>query len=71
MIEHLLRSFQLEADRCIMVGDTEEDAYAAVATQVPFAWVAHGYGKLQSSQGVARRIDSFQELLSVAKELAQ
>jgi phosphoglycolate phosphatase len=62
MLEHLLLVFQLEADRCIMVGDTEEDAYAAAATQMPFAWVAHGYGKLPSSQGIARRIDSFQEL---------
>jgi phosphoglycolate phosphatase len=62
MIEHLLQSFQLDADRCIMVGDTMEDAHAATAMQVPFAWVAHGYGKLPSNQAVALRIHSFQEL---------
>ena len=28
-----------------MVGDTMEDAHAATAMQVLFAWVAHGYGK--------------------------
>lgn len=72
MIEHLLQIFQLDAARCIMVGDTTEDAHAAAAMQVPFAWVAHGYGKLPSNQIVALRIHSFQELLStVIKEFAQ
>jgi phosphoglycolate phosphatase len=72
MIEHLLQSFQLDANRCIMVGDTAEDADAAAAMQVSFAWVAHGYGRLPSNQAVALRIHSFQEFLSkVAKEFAQ
>jgi len=72
MIEHLLQSFQLDADRCIVVGDTTEDAHAAAAMQVPFAWVSHGYGKLPSNQAVALRIHSFQEFLpTVAKEFEQ
>lgn len=72
MIEHLLQSFHLDADRCIMVGDTTEDAHAAAAMQVPFVWMAHGYGKLPSNQTVALRIHSFQELLStVGKEFVQ
>jgi phosphoglycolate phosphatase len=72
MIEHLLQSFQLDASRCIMVGDTAEDAHSAAAMQVLFAWMAHGYGKLPSNQAVALRIHSFQEFLSkVAKEFVR
>src|ERR1700754_2621327 len=36
MIGHLIQRFRLNSDRCIMVGDTEEDAQASTAMQVPF-----------------------------------
>jgi phosphoglycolate phosphatase len=72
MIEHLLHNFQLSAARCIMVGDTEEDARASAAMQVPFAWMAHGYGKIPPSLAVALRLNSFSELLpTLVKEFAQ
>jgi phosphoglycolate phosphatase len=72
MIEHLLHAFQLGATHCIMVGDTEEDARAAAAMRVPFAWMTHGYGKIQPSLAVAFRINSFSELLpTLVKEFAQ
>jgi phosphoglycolate phosphatase len=72
MIEHLLRVFQLDAARCIMIGDTAEDALAAAAMLVPFAWMAHGYGKIPASLDVALRINSFPELLpTLVKEFAQ
>lgn len=72
MIRHALQEFQLKADRCIMVGDTIEDVHAAAAMQVPFAWVAHGYGELPSSCAVAFRIESFAQLLPIlVKEFAQ
>ena len=72
MIEHLLHTFQLQPARCIMVGDTTEDAHAAAAMQVSFAWVAHGYGELLPSQAIAYRIDSFPEFLpTLIKEFAQ
>lgn len=72
MIEHLLRAFQLHAARCIMVGDTTEDALAAAEMLVPFIWMAHGYGTIPPSLDVAFRIKSFPELLPVlTKESAQ
>jgi phosphoglycolate phosphatase len=72
MIDHLLQAFQLDPVRCIMVGDTEEDACAAAATQVPFAWMTHGYGQIPLGLTVAFRINSFSELLpTLTKESAQ
>jgi phosphoglycolate phosphatase len=72
MIEDLLYNFQLSASHSIMVGDTEEDARASAAMQVPFAWMAHGYGKIAPSLAVALRVNSFSELLPmVVKEIAQ
>jgi phosphoglycolate phosphatase-like HAD superfamily hydrolase len=72
MIDHLLHAFRLDAARCIMVGDTEEDATAAAITQVPFAWMTHGYGRIPHTMTVAFRIKSFSELLpTLIKEPAQ
>src|SRR5260370_10802866 len=72
MIEHLLRVFQLDAVRCIMIGDTAEDALAAAEMLVPFAWMAHGYGKIPPSLDVALRINSFPDLLpTLVTEFAQ
>jgi phosphoglycolate phosphatase len=72
MMEHLLRVFQLDAARCIMIGDTAEDAIAAAEMLVPFAWMAHGYGTIPPSLDVALRINSFPELLpTLVKEFAQ
>jgi phosphoglycolate phosphatase len=72
IIEHLVHDFQLHATRCIMIGDTEEDATAAAAVHVPFVWMAHGYGKIPPSLTVALRLNSFSELLpTLAKEFAQ
>src|SRR5437763_3000725 len=72
MIEQLLRAYKLDAARCLMIGDTEEDAIAASEMLVPFAWMAHGYGKIPPSLDVALRINSFPELLpTLVKEFAQ
>ena len=65
MIEHLLHAFDLNPSRCVMVGDTMEDAHAATLTQVSFIWVAHGYGERTPTQSTARRIQSFSELLPI------
>ncbi len=60
------------AARCIMVGDTAEDALAAAEMLVPFIWMAHGYGAIPPSMDVASSHQSFPELLpAVAKEFAQ
>ena len=72
IIEDLIQRFHLSADRCIMVGDTEEDAHASAAMQVPFALMSHGYGDVPPSLGVALRLNSFADLLpTLAKEFAQ
>jgi len=63
MIEHLIHAFDLNPSRCVMVGDTMEDAQAAALTQVSFIWVAHGYGELLPTQSIAYQIQSFSELL--------
>ncbi|MGA7158429.1 MAG: HAD family hydrolase [Acidobacteriaceae bacterium] len=63
MIEHLIHAFELNPSRCVMVGDTMEDAQAAASTQVSFTWVAHGYGELSPNQSIAYQIQSFSELL--------
>ncbi len=72
MIGHLLQAFQLKPPRCIMVGDTPEDVFAAAAMLVPFAWMVHGYGKMPASLDVAFRVDLFADLLPMlAKEFGQ
>ncbi len=63
MIDHLINTFDLNPSRCVMVGDTMEDAEAAALAQVSFILVAHGYGKLSPIQSTAHQIQSFSELL--------
>ncbi len=63
MIEHLVHDFDLNPSRCVMVGDTMEDAQAAALKQVSFIWVDHGYGELSPTQSIAHQIQSFSELL--------
>lgn len=65
MIEHLLDGFHLNPSRCVMVGDTMEDAQAATLTQVSFVWVAHGYGQRAPTQPIGYQIQSFSELLPI------
>lgn len=72
MIDRILSAFHLQTDRCIMVGDTTEDAHAAAEMRVPFAWISHGYGKPPSSHAVSFYIHSFTEFLPMlTKESVQ
>ncbi len=64
MLGRLLEEFELEPRRCVMVGDTAEDADGAAAMKVPFVWVTHGYGKLPASPAVLHRLEAFPELLT-------
>ncbi len=63
MIGRVLSDFRLEAARCIMVGDTTEDAHAAAEMRIPFAWISHGYGKPTPLDAVSFHIHSFAEFL--------
>jgi phosphoglycolate phosphatase len=50
MIRHLLDTYHCRGDGAVYVGDTGEDAAAAAACGLRFAWAAYGYGKLSPAQ---------------------
>jgi phosphoglycolate phosphatase len=70
MMASLMERHGLEAQDCLMVGDTMEDAEAASATGMQFCLMTHGYGDVpvDSVVPVAFRFDRFSELLPVAEQ---
>lgn len=63
MIEVLLDSSGLNAEGCMLVGDTEEDADAAASCHVRFAHVSHGYGTISDPKSrVHFKLDNFSQL---------
>jgi phosphoglycolate phosphatase len=70
MLQHLIASHGFDSTSCLMVGDTMEDATAAAAASVGFAFVRHGYGDVPASVPVALRLDDLSEFLPLlTKEL--
>lgn len=67
MIETLLRERSIRPDRCLMVGDTSDDAQAAAAFGIRFVWMTHGYGTLSqgTSSPIAYALDGFSDFLSL------
>jgi phosphoglycolate phosphatase len=65
MIEAVIKSYKLAAEDCLLVGDTMEDAEAAYATGIKFAYMKHGYGDVPegTSIPVACRLDGFSQFL--------
>lgn len=65
MISYVLAVHAIQPGGCLMVGDTIEDAGAAMAAGVRFALMKHGYGDVPSDceVPVALRLDSFAELM--------
>lgn len=63
MLQGLLRGFQVEAARTLMIGDSEIDAATALAAEVPFVLVTYGYrrGPVEGMRSCAR-LDRFDEL---------
>lgn len=62
----------LDVSKALLVGDTLEDAEAAASVGMPFAFAAHGYGKIDRDASVKAvfEFDHLDELLPfVAKEL--
>ena len=53
-------------DKCFYVGDTAMDGTAAAMAGIPFVHAAYGYGQAEEA---AARINSFRELLTVARNL--
>jgi phosphoglycolate phosphatase len=71
MIRALLAERSIRPEHCLMVGDTSEDAGAAVGLGIKFIWMTHGYGSTaqMSSLSVAHSLDSFSQFLPlVTKE---
>jgi phosphoglycolate phosphatase len=66
MIEAVVRERSLAHDKCVLVGDTLEDANAAAAAQIRFVLMTHGYGVLSqmSSVPIWRKFDNFSQFLS-------
>lgn len=65
MISHVLSVHAIPPAGCLMVGDTIEDANAAMVAGVHFALMTHGYGDVPSDGEVpvALRLNSFAELM--------
>jgi phosphoglycolate phosphatase len=65
MIGALLAERVITGQKCLMVGDTTEDANAAASAGIKFIWMTHGYGTVaqMSSIPVAYTLDSFSQFL--------
>ena len=65
MIGALLAERVITVEKCVMVGDTTEDAKAAASAGINFIWMTHGYGTAvqMSSVPVAHTLGSLSQLL--------
>jgi phosphoglycolate phosphatase len=65
MIEALLAERLIIGEKCLIVGDTTEDANAAASAGIKFIWMTHGYGSViqMSSLPVEHTLESFAQLL--------
>ncbi len=64
MLEFLTVTYSFDPSSCVFVGDTQEDADAASATGIPFAFTSYGYGKIseEPTTQVHYRVNTFPEL---------
>jgi phosphoglycolate phosphatase len=70
MVEALLAERFITGEKCLMVGDTSEDANAAASAGIKFIWMTHGYGTAVqgSSIPVVNTLDSFSEFLPLINQ---
>jgi phosphoglycolate phosphatase len=70
MLHEFLSEYGVSASDCLMVGDTMEDATAAAAVGIGFAYMTHGYGELAAppSIPIAYKLDSFSQFLQLMTE---
>jgi len=70
MMRSLMQRHGLQPQDCLMVGDTMEDAVAALQTGMPFCLMTHGYGDvpLSSEVPVAFRFDCFSQLTPARRQ---
>ena len=67
MLHEFLSEYGVSSPDCLMVGDTMEDATAAAAAGIGFAYMTHGYGELAQSPSlpIAYKLDSFSQFLQL------
>ncbi|HZY63945.1 MAG TPA: HAD family hydrolase [Edaphobacter sp.] len=67
MLSSLLSVRRIRPEKCLMVGDTMEDASAAAAVGMQFCLMTHGYGDVPigSKIPVTLRLGNFAELMDV------
>ena len=70
MLEYLVQKWDLDAEDCLMVGDTMEDARSAADVGIKFCLMTHGYGGdfAETDVPVAFRLDGFSGLASLASQ---
>lgn len=73
MLSSLLSVRTINPEKCLMVGDTMEDAGAAAAVGMQFCLMTHGYGDVpvDSKIPVALRLDNFAELMDALDRSVQ
>jgi phosphoglycolate phosphatase len=64
MVEFLTVTYSVDPTSCVFVGDTQEDADAAAASSIRFAFVSHGYGKISEDPTAQMhyKVNTFPEL---------
>jgi len=64
MVEFLIVTHSIDPASCVLVGDTQEDAQAAAACAIRFAFVSHGYGKISENPTTQMhyKLNTFTEL---------
>jgi phosphoglycolate phosphatase len=67
MLRQFLSEYGVSSPDCLMVGDTMEDATAAAAAGIGFAYMTHGYGELAQSPSlpIAYKLDNFSQFLQL------
>ena len=70
MIRQLMAQNKLNADSCLLIGDTMEDALAAATAGIGFAYMTHGYGVITEPHAVpvAFKLDGFRQFLPLVTE---
>jgi phosphoglycolate phosphatase len=65
MIEALLAEHAIVRKKCLLVGDTAEDANAAASARIKFIWMTHGYGSAVQMYSIpfTKTLESFLQFM--------
>lgn len=64
-IEHVCSTLQVDASKCVMIGDSKNDIYAATAANMESIGLSYGYnhGEDINSHGASLVLDDFAEII--------